>query len=892
MAYKQYQLAVGTKLDDRYIIQRVIGEGGFGITYEAMNERVHTSVAIKELYCREMVSRDCTVSNEITVTYSNQEDAFLKAKDHFLREARVIGSFAGKPGVVSVTDFFEENGTAYIVMNYLEGMTLKNYIKENGTMAVKKTYELLMPLMKTLEQIHKAGIIHRDISSDNIMVSPEGQLILLDFGSARGYFAEHDQTSTIVMKNGYTPCEQYDSTAKQGPWSDIYSLSAVIYECIVGKVPDNSLQRMMFDELRFPMELGVSMKEEEENILKKGLQLAPEQRYQNMHDLLEDIQNCYKQSEESMEAVQKTEKKKWRKWAVLGGVLSILCVGVVIGYEKFKEEISFFLKDTETFYLQPSEEISLQDYEKAMKKVEHRIQVLSGDEPYIVENTGKYLRCVIVKDVCINTNMREVLRNFISRKIELSIGGQKISREQIKSVYYKKPSTIQITLRDTASEAVKKNLESKETCSITQDASSQNALSQKIRVKSNLSFEIDAPKDEKLAELMVDNYLTEEMNTSFFFCYEIPSAWEEQDSNSEVGKYQVSESELDASTVTVEYGPYDYNRDLEKNAVTLAKMDFKQRLDALKVPYAFGTSPQTPQNFVVRMNQKDYNETLLLALPLAHSSICIQTPWEWIDSWSKEMNNRAMLKKAENGTYQFVISRKDVSESSKERIDELYQKAVDAGETELCLYVYGRKILCEDIQKACVDGDFIFSGTTLDDGVITEKNLPFFRLLLCTMNDTKLPCGYEQKVVEYVDDNGELALEASHERETGKLSEENTQWIQKKANAIVPDCEVNSRYNGQFHSVSIILGDESLSYQEEQLEQVILKLYEECKMSDGEYDAFYIKQRREKGSNDLRLMLGFNKAGAVNRKRTLFVKGVTEESNQFVMKFKKKWEGK
>lgn len=892
MAYKQYQLAVGTKLDERYIIQRVIGEGGFGITYEAINERVHTSVAIKELYCREMVSRDCTVSNEITVTYSNQEDAFLKAKDHFLREARVIGSFAGKPGVVSVTDFFEENGTAYIVMNFLEGMTLKNYIKENGTLAVKKTYELLMPLMKTLEQIHKAGIIHRDISSDNIMVSPEGQLILLDFGSARGYFAEHDQTSTIVMKNGYTPCEQYDSTAKQGPWSDIYSLSAVIYECIVGKVPDNSLQRMLFDELRFPTELGISMKEEEENILKKGLQLVPEQRYQNMHDLLEDIQNCYQHTEEPIEVVSKPKKKKWRKWAVLASILLFLCVGVMIGHWKFKEEISFFMKDTETFYLQPPEEISLQDYEKAMKKVEHRIQVLSGDEPYIVENTGKYLRCIIVKDVCENTNMREVLRNFISRKIELSIEGQKISREQIKSVHYKKPSTIQITLKDTAPEAVKKTLESKATCFLTQDAASQNAFSQNIQIKSDLSFEIEAPKDEKLAELMVDNYLSEEMNTNFFFCYEIPSAWEKRDVNSEVGKYQVSESELEASTVTLEYGPYEYNMDLQKNEVTLAKMDFKQRLDALKIPYAFGTSPQTPQNFVVRMNQKDFNETLLLALPLEHSSIRIQTPWEWICSWSKEMNYRAMLKKTENGTYQFVISRKDALESSKKGVEELYQKAVDAGETELCLYVYGRKILCEDIKKACVDGDFIFSKTTLDDGVITEKNLQFFQLLLCTMNDTKLPGGYEQKVMEYVDDNGELALEASHERATGKLSEENVQWISQKANAIVPDCKVSSNYNGQFHSVSILLGDESLTYKEEQLEQVILKLYKDCKMSDGEYDAFYIKQRKEKGSNDLRLMLGFNKAGAVNRKRTLFVKGFTEESNEFVMKFLKKWEGK
>ena len=890
MAYKQYQLAVGTKLDERYIIQRVIGEGGFGITYEAINERVHTSVAIKELYCREMVSRDCTVSNEITVTYSNQEDAFLKAKDHFLREARVIGSFAGKPGIVSVTDFFEENGTAYIVMNYLEGMTLKNYIKENGTLPVKMTYELLMPLMKTLEQIHKAGIIHRDISSDNIMVSPEGQLILLDFGSARGYFAEHDQTSTIVMKNGYTPCEQYDSTAKQGPWSDIYSLSAVIYECIVGKVPDNSLQRMMFDELHFPIELGISMKEEEENILKKGLQLAPEQRYQNVHDLLEDIQNCYEEPEKPMEVAPKTKKKKWRKWTVLGSVLLFLCVGAGFGYWKFKEEISFFLKDTETFYLQPSENTSLQDYEKAMKKIEHRIQVLSGDEPYIVENAGKYLRCVIVKEVCKNTNMREVIRNFISRKIELSIGGQKISRDQIKSVQYKKPSTIQITLKDTVSDEVKKNLASEATCNLTQDASNQNPLSQKIRLISDLSFEIDAPKDENLTDLMIDNYLTEEMNTNFFFCYEIPVIWEERDTNSEVGKYQVSETELEASTVTLEYGPYDYDMDIESNAVTLAKMDFKQRLDALKIPYAFGTSPQTPQNFVVRINQKDYNETLLLALPLAHSSIRIQTPWEWIDSWSKEMNYRAMLKKAENGTYQFVISRKDVLEASKKASDEAYQKAIDAGETELCLYVYGRKILSEDIKKACVDGDFIFSGTTLDDGTMTEKNLPFFQLLLCTMNDTKLPCAYEQKVIEYTDDNGELAIEASHENATGKISEKDIQWLQEKANAIVPDCVVNSQYNGQFHSATIVLGDESLSYKNEQLEQIILKLYEECKMNDGEYDAVYIKQRREKGSNDLRFLLGFNKAGAVNRKRSLWVKGYTEESKKFVKKFKKKWE--
>lgn len=893
MANIQYQLASGTRLDERYVIQRVIGEGGFGITYQAVNERVHTLVAIKELYCREFVARDCTVSNEVTVTYDDRDQTFARAKEHFLREARVIGTFAGAPGVVSVTDFFEENGTAYIVMNYLDGITLKKYLQENGMLTPQKTYEMLLPLMKTLENIHKAGIIHRDISVDNIMVLPDGQLVLLDFGSARGYLAEHDKTSMIVMKNGYTPCEQYDAGGAQGPWSDIYALTATMYECIVGRVPDNSLQRMMFDELRFPKELGIEISDKEEQILRTGLAVAPEQRYQSVQELIEAIDACYERHTSEIEPqqgkTQKKEKKKWHKWAGIAILTIVLLAGGATAYMINRDRIAFWFKDTETFYLQPSEDISLQTYENAVKTITHRIELLSGDEPYRIEDKGKYLRCVIVKDVCRNTNMLKVLRGYIARKTEMSIGGYKVERAQIASVTYNESSTIRIELKDTAPDAVKKSLKEQTVKYLVQDAKKQNSLTWTIRPVSELCFDIEAPADENLAQLQVDNYQSEEMETDFYFSYEIPSEWEKKnENNDDAGKNQTDILQLDPETVTLEYGPDSQNGNLDQSKILLSRMEFKQRLDALGLPYAIGSSPQDPEHIIVRMNQKDYNEELLLALPLSNFRITVQSPRVKFLIWSSQNGYQAALQKDESGSYRFVISAVDTEAAEKKRLEEQVKKAKKAGEKKAGLYVYGRKIASVDLDQLIVDGDMVLTDFAIDDGKITNDNLPFFKLLLAVMNDTSLPCDYEQKAVQYNGADGQLATGAVTAKETGKLSQAYVQWLRKKVAAIVPDCEVYEEYNGSFHVMNFVLGEKTLSYSGQKLEDLIRKLYRECRISEVECDAYYIKQRKD--DQKLRFMIVFNKNPSEDDKNSVYIDGYAEDGEEFVKNFKKKWE--
>ena len=168
--YDEYILKPDTLLQGRYRIENVIGEGGFGITYAAVNEKIDMTVAIKELYCREYVQRDVTESNEIHITYASQKEIFEQAKKRFLQEARTLSGFSNENGIVKILDYFEENGTAYIVMDYLRGNTLDKYLEKNGPMDWKDMLEKIKPLVATLERVHNRGIVHRDISASNIIV--------------------------------------------------------------------------------------------------------------------------------------------------------------------------------------------------------------------------------------------------------------------------------------------------------------------------------------------------------------------------------------------------------------------------------------------------------------------------------------------------------------------------------------------------------------------------------------------------------------------------------------------------------------------------------------------------------------------------------------------------
>ena len=284
-----HYLTPGTKLNNRYIVGAAIGEGGFGITYIGIDIKLDLKVAIKEFFPNGFVNRTNTISSTVNCSQSrDKREFFEKGKKKFLIEAKTLAKFQFDPGIVHVSDFFEENETAYIVMEYLEGKTLADFIEEKGKLTVDETLKILIPIMKTLQKIHKKDLIHRDISPDNIMIMDE-QVKLLDFGLAREFSLEDEKSFTTSLKHGYSPHEQYRRRGKQGPWTDVYAMCATIYKCITGIRPDGALDRVLNDELRLPSVLGIDIDTSIENAIMKGLNVKQEDRFQNIGELIEKL---------------------------------------------------------------------------------------------------------------------------------------------------------------------------------------------------------------------------------------------------------------------------------------------------------------------------------------------------------------------------------------------------------------------------------------------------------------------------------------------------------------------------------------------------------------------------------------------------------------------------
>lgn len=282
-----HHLKAGTVLNNRYYVGNSIGEGGFGITYVGYDIKLDIKVAIKEFFPNGWVNRsENTLSPRVSKNPNNHgADFFDKGKKRFLDEARILAKFDNESGVVKVRDVFEENNTVYIIMEYLDGITLKEYLQQKGTLTPGETMTLLMPIMKSLKNVHNQGLLHRDISPDNIMLVDD-RVILLDFGAARQISAHENRSLSIVLKPGYAPQEQYTSKGQQGPWTDIYALSATMYKCITGQVPEEALERMQFDELKKPSELNIPISEQLEASLMRGLGIYPKDRCQNMDDFI------------------------------------------------------------------------------------------------------------------------------------------------------------------------------------------------------------------------------------------------------------------------------------------------------------------------------------------------------------------------------------------------------------------------------------------------------------------------------------------------------------------------------------------------------------------------------------------------------------------------------
>lgn len=283
-----------TVLDRRYVVGKTLGQGGFGITYQAYDLRMGNTVAVKEYFPSSLVGRDSTVSSAVTVNAikgTKAMEEYASGLRHFLHEARRQARLASSPGVVSVSDFFEYNNTAYYIMEYVDGCTLVKYIQKPQPM--EAVLHLLEPIADSLRSIHEAGLIHRDISPDNIMCAKNGQRKLLDFGASHSFTEEESTTGNATLKHGFAPPEQYGSSSMQGPWTDVYAFAATVYWCLTGKIPQDSMDRSIGgDRLRPPSELGAVISQEAESILMRGMALPVTARYQSMTVFWNKLKNA------------------------------------------------------------------------------------------------------------------------------------------------------------------------------------------------------------------------------------------------------------------------------------------------------------------------------------------------------------------------------------------------------------------------------------------------------------------------------------------------------------------------------------------------------------------------------------------------------------------------
>ena len=278
-------LPYNTVLKDTYVVQKVLGEGGFGITYSCYNKNTSEHVAIKEYFPAGIASRGIDkVVPCIQPFRGKSSEEFAKGRIRFLNEAKLLKELPPLDSIVSVFDYFEEGNTAYIVMEYIEGLTLEQYITENGTLPFEELLSLMTPVIRSLIQIHNKGMIHCDISPDNLLVGLDNQLHLIDFGSASKENFGKRKKHTVILKSGYAPPEQYVTDGKMGAWVDVYALCATMYFALTGAAPEPAIYRLHQDTLK-PLSMLTDIQPWQSAAIEKGLQIHPSERFRDMDEL-------------------------------------------------------------------------------------------------------------------------------------------------------------------------------------------------------------------------------------------------------------------------------------------------------------------------------------------------------------------------------------------------------------------------------------------------------------------------------------------------------------------------------------------------------------------------------------------------------------------------------
>ena len=661
----------GCILDERYRITRVIGEGGFGITYEAVNIHSGKKAAIKA---------------------NRQGDP-----RRFLQEARTLRDFAEEPAIVSVIDYFEQDGTAYIVMEYLDGIPLSLAIRQNGKWPMEKAVRSFSPIMKTLEHIHQAGVIHRDISPDNLMLMPDGSLILMDFGAAKEIH-EQNVTKTSIYKSVYSPPEQRESGITLGSYTDIYALAATIYFCVTGQEPEDALSRLLFDELKKPSECGAEIKPGSEKALLKALELDPDVRTQEIAELREQLEKDYPDlTEEEKKKKEEIRKQRGRIAIALCAILTLIILGMLY---KFRTNILFTTIETQTVLLDGSG-MTPENFRNNADIVRKRVEAFSGNRYLWKEDQGK-IRFEVPSDLFADDAPSDVVRLSISRPMVISVSVKNEADQwenlgifsQENDILSAKAGEdgIDVTLSRDAADRFEGRLDIPGTevkLSFDADAgydkwgyypAAANGDGLSIHLSSDAS-DHDYLIPDKLKLL----HLTTPPSTDAFPVQtEWKVRWEDVNSTLFPGKNQCNQNDVPNPSILVRYEPHGEKENFP--GYNLAEVSFqaalKNRLDSLDFPYAVGMDKYEKNVYVVKLPTERYwYEEISYLTEIGRYNL------SYGSSKTKTTEHPDSIKLLTNsdGTWQIAD---EISTYNRESQQKLLEALSQQGETDLYLYYY------------------------------------------------------------------------------------------------------------------------------------------------------------------------------------------------------------
>lgn len=326
-AYKELQ--PGTILcGGKYTVEKKIGEGGFGITYRALQNGLNRIVCIKEYFPAGKCARTthaCTVYVQGT-----SENIYEKYRQAFVKEAKMLATLH-HPNIVEVIDVFDENNTSYMVMAFIEGKSLQSIVDIRGRLPYYEVVNYIAQVTNAVGYLHDRHILHRDIKPDNIMITADYKAILIDFGSAREFEQDKTQVHTSMLTHGYAPTEQYTANSRKGSYTDIYAIGATMYFVLTGRVPLEAAARLT-EPMEAPKELTPDIPDEANRTILKAMQLKAENRHQTIQEFLDDLRNV-RPSVLVDETIGGTTsyKKLWQVYAV-----AICIIAILIGYLIFR----------------------------------------------------------------------------------------------------------------------------------------------------------------------------------------------------------------------------------------------------------------------------------------------------------------------------------------------------------------------------------------------------------------------------------------------------------------------------------------------------------------------------------------------------------------------------